>query len=141
MSANTTDAHTDRTEVRRIGLFAAAGAVAAAANFGSRFAFSHWFPYPLAILFAYLVGVVVAFTLMRNFVFEAAGKSLCSQVATFVLINLLAVVQTLAVSVFLARWLLPAWGFAIHVEAIAHAVGLAVPMATSYLGHKRVTFR
>jgi DNA-binding transcriptional MocR family regulator len=52
-----------------------------------------------------------------------------------------AVAQTLAISLALAWWLLPALGVERHVEAIAHAVGVAVPVVTSYLGHRRFTFR
>jgi putative flippase GtrA len=130
-----------RSEARRFGLFVVAGGIAAAANFGSRFAFSLWFAYPVAIVLAYLVGMAVAFTLMRQYVFDGAGKALAPQVAKFVLINLLAVAQTLLVSLVLARWLLPALGVTSHVEAIAHAVGVAVPIVTSYIGHKRATFR
>jgi putative flippase GtrA len=41
----------------------------------------------------------------------------------------------------LARRLLPAAGITEHAEAIAHAVGVAVPVVTSYFGHKKATFR
>jgi putative flippase GtrA len=45
------------------------------------------------------------------------------------------------VSLLLARWLLPAAGVEQHVEAIAHAFGVAVPVITSYFGHRLATFR
>ena len=54
---------------------------------------------------------------------------------------MLAVLQTLVVSLVLARWLLPALGVTQHAEAIAHAVGVAVPVVTSYFGHKLATFK
>ena len=50
-------------------------------------------------------------------------------VATFI-VNLLALLQTLVVSLVLARWALPAIGVREHVEAIAHLVGVAVPVFT-----------
>lgn len=128
-------------EARRFGLFVVAGGIAAAANYGSRFAFSLWFSYPVAIVCAYLVGMAVAFVLMRQYVFEGSGKALGPQVAKFTLVNALAVLQTLVVSLVLARWLLPAAGVTEHAEAIAHAVGVAVPVVTSYFGHKKATFR
>jgi putative flippase GtrA len=130
-----------RAEAKRFGLFVVAGGIAAAANYGSRFGFSLWFSYPVAIVCAYLVGMAVAFVLMRQYVFEGNGKPLGPQVVKFGLVNLLAVLQTLAVSLVLARWLLPAVGVTAHVEAIAHAVGVAVPVITSYFGHKKATFR
>lgn len=121
--------------------FLFAGGVAAAANFGSRFAFSRWLPYEPAIVCAYLVGMVVAFALMRKTVFPTSNKPLWQQLAKFGAVNLLSVLQTLAVSVGLVRWVLPAVGITSQAEAIAHACGVAVPAVTSYFGHKFLTFR
>lgn len=129
------------SETRRFGLFVIAGGVAAAANYGSRFLFSVAFSYPVAIVLAYLVGMAVAFALMRQYVFDGRGKAMGPQVARFVGVNVLAVLQTLVVSLALARWALPAIGVGEHAEAIAHAVGVAVPVVTSYLGHRYATFR
>lgn len=128
-------------ESRRLVLFLAAGGVAAAANYLSRFAFSLWFSFPAAIVLAYLVGMLVAFILMRKFVFAGHGKAIVPQVWKFVLVNLLAVAQTLVVSLALAQWLLPAMGVTQHMDAIAHAAGVAVPLVSSYFGHKLATFR
>ena len=121
--------------------FVLAGGIAAAANFGSRFVFSYWVNYELAIILAYLVGMVVAFTLMRGHVFNAKDKALFPQINKFIGVNILAVLQTLIISVLLARWGLPALGIADNAEAIAHFVGVLVPVITSYLGHKFLTFR
>ena len=129
------------SEGRRFGLFLVAGGIAAAANYGSRFGFSLWFSYPVAIVLAYLVGMTVAFLLMRQYVFDGRGKAFAPQVWRFTLVNALAVLQTLIVSLVLARWLLPALGITQHVEAIAHAVGVAVPVVTSYFGHRLATFK
>lgn len=128
-------------ETRRFALFLAAGGIAAAANYGSRFGFSLWFSYPVAIVLAYLVGMAVAFALMRQYVFDGRGKAIGPQVLRFVGVNVLAVAQTLIVSLLLARWLLPAAGIVEHAEAIAHAFGVAVPVVTSYFGHRLATFR
>jgi putative flippase GtrA len=128
-------------EARRFGLFVIAGGIAAAANYGSRFGFSLWFSYPVAIVLAYLIGMAVAFVLMRQYVFDGSGKAVGPQAVKFVLVNVLAVLQTLVVSLVLARWLLPALGVTAHVEAVAHAFGVAVPVITSYFGHRKATFR
>ena len=121
--------------------FLVAGGVAALANYGSRFLFSLWCPYGVAIVLAYLVGMVVAFVLMRQHVFQAGSGAVHSQVIRFVAVNLLAVLQTLVISLLLARWVLPALGLTQHAEAIAHLVGVAVPVVTSYFGHRMLTFR
>ncbi|MGA9032719.1 MAG: GtrA family protein, partial [Sulfuricaulis sp.] len=111
------------------------------ANYGSRFLFSRWVSYEQAIVLAYLVGMFVAFLLMRGHVFEAKGKALAPQVAKFVGVNILALSQTLIISVVLARWVLPTLGIDEHAKALAHLVGVLVPVVTSYFGHKIFTFR
>jgi putative flippase GtrA len=130
-----------RSETQRFVFFVAAGGVAATANYASRFGFSVWFSYPVAIVLAYLVGMLVAFLLMRQYVFDGRGKHVGQQVLKFTVVNLLAVLQTLVVSLVLALWALPALGLVDHAEALAHAVGVAVPVVTSYFGHRHATFR
>ena len=120
--------------------FLLAGGLAAAANYGSRFAFSHWLPYPAAVACAYAVGMVVAFALMRRYVFAGGGQPLAPQVAKFIAVNAFALLQTLAVSLLLAQWLRGLVG-AQQGEALAHLAGVAVPVFTSFLGHRHATFR
>ena len=121
--------------------YLAAGGIAAAANYFSRFAFSTWFAFETAVILAFFVGLTTGFVLMRQFVFGGAGKPLAPQAARYVLVNLVALVLTVGVSSLLARWLLPALGVDRHVEAIAHAFGVAVPVLTSYVGHRLATFK
>ena len=121
--------------------FLVAGGIAAGANFGSRFVFSIFFAYGIAVFFAYLVGMLVAFLLMREHVFNASQGQLLPQVIKFVGVNLVAVLQTLAISLLLARWALPSVGIEGHAEALAHLVGVLVPVVTSYFGHKFLSFR
>ncbi|AMM24207.1 GtrA family protein [Variovorax sp. PAMC 28711] len=121
--------------------FLVAGGIAAAANYGSRFLFSIWLSYGPAIVLAYLVGMSVAFVLMRQHVFSAGSGALGPQVAKFVAVNLLAVIQTLLISLVLARWILPSLGVVAQAEATAHLVGVLVPVATSYFGHRMLTFK
>ena len=121
--------------------FLAAGGTAAAANVGSRFLFSLWLRYEWSIVLAYLVGMVVAFLLMRSYVFNASGKPSARQAAIFAVVNALALLQTLLVSIVLARWVLPYLGVVSRAEAIAHLAGVLVPVATSYFGHRIFTFK
>jgi putative flippase GtrA len=125
---------------RQFLLFLVAGGIAALANFGSRIAFSFVMPYVAAIVLAYLVGMATAFALNRAFVFTAAANPVAQQAWRFALVNVAAVAQTLAISLLLARWLLPALGLVEHVETLAHAVGVVVPVFTSYLGHRHFSF-
>lgn len=121
--------------------FLVAGGTAAAANFFSRMLFSMWLPYTIAIIAAYIVGMITAFFLNRIFVFRGATNSMKHQAAWFIAVNLAAVVQTIVISLVLARYVLPAFGLHQHVETIAHGFGVAVPVVTSYVGHSRLSFR
>lgn len=120
--------------------FLVAGGLAAGSNFGSRFVFSIFLPYSVSIVFAYLVGMVVAFLLMRGHVFDARNGPVLPQVVKFTTINALAVLQTLVISLLLASWL-SRWVNVDQPEALAHLIGVLVPVVTSYFGHKYLTFR
>jgi putative flippase GtrA len=122
-------------------LFVLVGGTAAAVNFGSRIVFSLWMGYAAAIVLAYVLGMVTAFCLNRLFVFRTTTSALHHQMIWFTLVNLLAVAQTLAISLLLARWLLPIMGWHWRPELCAHAVGVAAPVITSYIGHKKLSFR
>lgn len=121
--------------------FLVAGGIAALANVLSRVAFSHFVRLEAAVVLAYCVGMLVAFVLMRSQVFPPSGAPLRAQVARFVGVNLAAVIQTLVITLVLARWALPQLGVRRGVEEIAHIVGVCVPVVTSYFGHKHFSFR
>jgi putative flippase GtrA len=121
--------------------FLVTGGVAAGVNFGSRFFFSIFFSYIVAVIFAYLLGMLVAFILMRKHVFNQSQGPLKSQAIKFLMVNLFAVLQTLVMSILLARWVLPSFGIEKQAEAFGHLVGVLVPVATSFIGHKRFTFK
>lgn len=121
--------------------FLLVSAIAAAANFGSRIVFSLWMPYVPAIVLAFCVGLTTAFFLNRTYVFRDGKHGMARQAAWFTFINLVALVQTIVVSLLLARWLLPRLGWTWHAEEIAHAIGVVFPVASSYVGHRALTFR
>ncbi|QBB71844.1 GtrA family protein [Pseudolysobacter antarcticus] len=131
----------DSNESKRFLRFLFVSAIAAAANFGSRIVFSRFCDYSLAIFFAFVVGITTAFVLNRALVFTASKNQLHQQMLWFLLINLGALVLTLAVSLLFARIVLPALGIHSYTEEIAHALGILAPVITSYLGHKHLTFR
>lgn len=126
---------------KRFFFFLLSGGIAAAANFGSRILFSLWFPYATAIVLAYLVGMTTAFILMRKLAFKETSNTQRTQIAWFVVVNAVALLQTLAISLLLAKWVFPWLGIRYLDETIAHAIGVAVPVVTSYLGHKYLSFK
>ncbi len=121
--------------------FVAAGGIAAAANFFSRIGFSQFMEYVPAIVCAFFVGLMTGFILMRAFVFGGGSNPVRMQVLYYVLVNLFALIQTVAISLLLARWLLPAAGVAQYAEEVAHFFGVGIPVLTSYFGHKYWSFK
>lgn len=121
--------------------FLISGLIAASLNWGSRFLFSYFIGFEASVVLAYFVGMVSAFILMRIFVFNGSGKPLMPQAKIFVVVNIVALIQTFFVSLLMARWVFPSMGLVAHIEALAHLIGIIVPLGTSYLGHKFFTFR
>ena len=121
--------------------FVMVGGVAAAVNVGSRIFLNRWMPYSAAIVVAYVCGMLTAFILNRLFVFRETVNPLHHQAFWFTVVNLAAVTQTLIISLLLARWLFPSVGFQWHADTVAHASGVVAPIVTSFIGHKRLSFR
>lgn len=120
--------------------FVLVGGLAALVNWLSRLVFSSATSFEIAVALAYFVGMTVAYILNRQFVFERSGRSVGNEYTRFVLINIIALVQVWIVSVGLARIVFPAIEWTFYPEAIAHAVGVASPIITSYLGHRYFTY-
>lgn len=120
--------------------FLLTGGLAALVNFGSRILYNQWVDFSSAVVLAYLTGMVTAFILARSFVFTQSSQSVQRSAIFFVMVNSVAVLQTWAISMAL-YYLLPMAGVTRWVPEIAHAVGVVVPVFTSYLGHKRFSFK
>jgi putative flippase GtrA len=122
-------------------LFLATGGTAAAINFASRFVFNQWLSYSTSIILAYLLGMLTAFFLARCFVFKTLQPNAAGQFTKFALVNVLAVAQTWLISMGLAYYVLPAFKVVDYAREIAHAVGIVVPVFSSYWGHKHWSFK
>jgi len=117
------------------------GGIAAVVNFASRIGYNHLVDFSTAVILAYLTGMVTAFVLAKLFVFTQSQQKIHHSALFFTLVNIVAVAQTWVISMGLAYYILPALGFTLFVPEIAHAIGIAVPVFTSYIGHKRWSFR
>lgn len=126
---------------RQFLLFVLTGGAAAFVNVLSRIGFSMLFRFELAVLAAYVVGMVTAYILARRYVFTDSGQSIKKSFMAFALVNLVAVLQTWLVSIGLRHLLLPIIGAVALVDLLAHSCGVIVPVFTSYFGHKHVSFR
>lgn len=126
---------------RQFMMFLLTGGIAAAVNIGSRMIYNLWLSYSAAIILAYMTGMITAFILARVFVFKDSQQPIHHSALFFLVINMFAVLQTWLVSLGLAYYLLPAIGIEKFRLDIAHAIGVAVPVFSSYIGHKRLSFR
>lgn len=121
--------------------FLLTGGVAAAANWLSRIVYSLWLEYTVAVAVAYVTGMVTAYVLFRVFVFGAGTNTVARSITYYLLVNGAALLLTWITSIGLGLYLFPAAGFDWYPLEVAHAIGIAVPAASSYLGHKFLTFR
>ncbi len=120
--------------------FVVAGGIAAIVNFLSRMVFNLVFGYATSIILAYIAGMITAFLINRHAVFAPSGKGMHVEAVWFTLVNLLAVAQTLAISLLLVYMVFPRIGIEAYSREIAHAIGIVVPVITSYFGHRYWTF-
>ncbi len=121
--------------------FMLVGISAAGVNFGSRILLNYKFSYSWSIILAYILGMIVAFILNKWLVFETSSHRTTRQAIMFILVNLIAVLQTYVISLLLVNWLFPLLNFQWHTHEVAHFIGISVPIVTSYIGHKYVTFK
>lgn len=120
--------------------FIITGGIAAIVNFGSRIFYSHWVGFSYAIVLAYVTGMIVAFILAKLFVFKDSKQSLHKSILFFILVNVVALLQTWIISIGMAYYVLPMFHVVSFVKEIAHALGVIAPVFTSYIGHKRLSF-
>lgn len=117
------------------------GGLAAMVNFFSRIGFSQYFSFSVAVILAFPLGMTTAFILSRRYVFEQGLQSVVKQFYYFSLVNFFAAAQVWLISVGLAEYLLVWLDYHFFREELAHLIGIAVPVFTSYLGHKHLSFR
>ncbi|MGE4503348.1 MAG: GtrA family protein [Thiomicrospira sp.] len=122
-------------------LFLITGGIAALANFGSRFVFNEFTSFEVAVILAYLVGMISAFVLAKLFVFKESSHSTSRSFIWFTLVNLVAVAQTYFISIGLFYYGFAWLGYDFYPAATAHAIGVIFPVFTSFIGHKYLSFK
>lgn len=120
--------------------FLITGGFAAAVNFASRIVFNQWLSFSSSIILAYMCGMITAFALAKIFVFKKSNQAIGHSIFFFCIVNIVAVIQTWGISVLLALYVLPKMNIQSFSQEIAHAVGIIIPVFTSYLGHKYFSF-
>lgn len=121
-------------------LFVAIGGVAAVLNWLTRIALGFWIAFLPAVILAYAVGMVVAFTLNRAFVFPNSVKPVHHQARDFLIVNLVSFPVVVVAALLLElifKWL----GVTAHAQLAAHGVAVMIPAFVSFLAYKFFTFR
>ena len=121
--------------------FVATGSIAAVSNLVARYLLDFFLVFEVAVVLAYLVGMVVAFILFQKVIFGDPQTPLRRRVFRFCVVNALGAFLALVVSSLMARVVLPAMSWTFHPAEVAHFVGVAVPAFTSYFLHKHYTFK
>lgn len=120
--------------------FVALGSLAAASNYVSRFPLDTFLPFEAAVFLAYLVGMIVAFTLFQRYSFKSSAGTKPVQIGRFCIVNVLGASLAVLTSAIFARAIFPVIGWEYHPHAIAHAIGISFPAVSSYFLHKHYTF-
>lgn len=121
--------------------FVLAAGASVPVNIVARVLLSQSLRFEVAVLLSHVVGMAVAFTLTRLFVFEASGRSMRGEAVRFALVNVVSAALTWCVSVALVVRVFPALRFGWHPELVGHVLGLAVAAVSSFVGHSRFSFR
>lgn len=116
------------------------GGIAGAINFLSRIFLSSYFDFSTAVVIAYLIGMASAFMMVRSLIFLDDKKPMHHSMVRFLIINIIGLAQTWGISVALELYIFPYAGMKFYSAEIAHIIGLAFPVATSFYGHKKWTF-
>lgn len=127
-------------ELFRLARFLLLGGLAAAVNWLSRFGWSLFASFEVAVVLAHATGMVVAFLTFRAFVFPGSPLSAPVQMRNFVLVNLVGMGLAFVTAVGLVNLVFPAIGFRFHAEAVGHGIAVLAPAATSWFGHRRLSF-
>ena len=120
--------------------FVMAGGTSVVGNFTTRHLLGEIMPFELAVVLAYLVGMIIAYTLMRLFVFERSGQSTGQEFTRFALVNMVSLAIVMIISVGLLRVVFPAIGFNFYPADVAHLIGLSFTAVTAFVGHRSFTF-
>lgn len=127
--------------MRQVARFLLLGGTAAAINWIARFPLSLLMPFPVAVFFAYLIGMMAGFTLYRSYVFPGSPMPLGVQVGLFLCVNAVGAAIVLGVSLLLLDNIFPKFGEMPFAEALAHGIGIGIGAIVNFIGHKYLTFR
>ena len=119
-------------------LFLASGGFAAFVNFSSRILFSTFFDLYISITFAYILGMITAYCLFKNFVFVSHKGNKEGSPPIFLIVNVIALIQIYIVTILLKDSFYKYFDNE-HLY-VAHGLAILSSVFTSYWLHKNFTF-
>ena len=125
---------------RQFPTFLITAGVAALANMASRYFLNLYISFELSVFLAYCVGVVVAYTLAKYFVFISRNKDLGLEFLRFIIVNVISLAIVWTVSVSLRNIIFPEFEMDFYPETVSHIIGVASPAIFSFFAHKTYTF-
>lgn len=121
--------------------FLAVGGIAALLHWLARFAFNVYFSFTIAVVLAYAVGILVAFTLNRLFVFPQSSRPMHQELTLFTIVNIAAFPFVIVISIVLGRYVLTGFLPSEWAHAIGHGIGVLSPVLVNFAVHKLITFK
>ena len=119
-------------------LFLICGGFAAFVNFSSRIFFSIFLDLYISIIFAYILGMITAYYLFKNFVFVSLQGNKGGSPLSFVFVNVIALLQIYLVTV-LSKDIFYKF-FDNEYLYLAHGLAILTSVFSSYWLHKNFTF-
>jgi putative flippase GtrA len=116
--------------------------IAAFANISSGFLFYNIFNWPFfySIVFSYLIGLFISFSLNRKFTFPNRIRKINSEFFTFLIISLIGLCFLIFCSKMIIN-LLSYWNFNDYIKKVAAHLGSVLFVSFySFIFHKHVTF-
>jgi putative flippase GtrA len=124
----------------RFSLFILAGTLSSIVSLLARCGFSLVVPYEAAVVLAQIVGVLVAFSLNRLFVFQQSQRAIASALPRFFLVNVMSLIIVTTISSLCYRLILPALSIQFHPGIISQVAGLAASALPGFFAHKYFSF-
>ena len=86
---------------KKFSTFIVVGAIAAIVNFLSRLILNQWLSFEYSIIVAFFLGLFTGYVLSRKFVFFETDSSIIPSCIKFVVVNIVAIIQTYYISIYL----------------------------------------
>ena len=121
--------------------FLLCGGLAALVNWAARLLLSLAMPFPVAIIFAAIVGMGLGFWLYRTFVWPHRHMGWKEQLPTFVLVNLFSAGAVLGLAMVFRSVAEDLLGPGSIIDAVAHAAAIGCGAVLNFAGHGLTTFK